>query len=1064
MACNLITAATFGQLQSRLLEDLRRAIRAHGLAPKWVVVPSATLANHLRTELSRGAQSEAFANVRVVNLPRFAERLAMSLAQTRVPPWNALLDLLLWDIVEDLPPKSPLAPLKTISGGPGMLRAAFVDLAESGFGPDELEKLEELAGQPELSPRDGELLRLYARWVQLLQERGVVWAPLALQRLPESLEHATDQDLAAALGAEEGQQPAIYIYGFYDWIDVHLEWLSALSRRVQTVVYYPWAAEKGETHPAFRFAESVLQDLRMRFAFATESPAGLSQSEPADFFLATFPEGNVGQKPGFLSYQRAAGVRAEAISAAVRIRTWLEDKNNPLMPEDILVVAPQADAYVDIVQEIFAAFAIPLRVSDVACGPTPESATLRMLARLWEEQAPAEWVLGLLRACPKIRVAQKVDIELFEAKVRKLGIWGGSAWRRALERKEFRSEDEDQKRRQVRFNAAEKALIGEILKFVSSGKAESSPRVPVKRALETLYRLREGWMTDPALLDPLISATEEIARHRPSLEIELRQWTRLVAESDGTRMQRDPVSRAVLFLPLMRARGLTARAVVILGLTAGQIPFRLPDDPLLSELASTKLAETANQIGHRMPLKARLTEEMLLLFFLINTAGQSVHWVVPETDAAGKAVAPTPWIQRYLNRWERNDNKAAPKDPFGRRIARAPFEQAVYLAGLEPERGEFLPPALALFVAPKLAAGGNPGAAHSFLWESAARRGKQPEWSGCIMSRPVFYRDSVSVTSLEALARCPFRFYGQRVAGWEALEALSLSHGLDAMARGSLLHKLLEEAVKPHLKKHSMAIIAAGILQNECAALHSLVQRLPELSPESSFALAALPDVFKGAAERQIVRMAAAYFELVKGHPAVPQAVEQQFEREFPGVSGLKVVGKIDRIDRNGTTVELLDFKSGKLPSTYRKAVRLGWQIQAVLYPWLSEHTGAEFRYIFLGGAEAEEGNAKESPEAASFLGELAALLQQGYFIPTSNQVMEELGLDRVTPCSYCAFGSACRRFEPGAAASHARLFGNLAPARCKSLVEAATDKPKAGRETKPGTSASDARPGKRKT
>lgn len=1064
MACNLITATTFRQLQCRLIEDLRRAIRADGLAPKWVVVPSATLANHLRTELSRCAQSEAFANVRVVNLPRFAQRLALSLSQTTAPPWTALLDLLLWDIVEDLPPKSPLAPLKTISGGPGMLRAAFVDLAESGFGPGELEKLEELAGQPELSPRDGELLRLYARWVQLLQERGVVWAPLALQRLPEGLENATDQELAAALGTEEGQQPGIYIYGFYDWIDVHLEWLSALSRRVETAVYYPRAGEKGKTHSAFGFTELVLQDLRLRFGFATESLAGENQSEPAEFFLATFPEGEVGPKPGFLSYQRAAGVRAEAISAAVRIRTWLDDKDNPLAPEDILVVAPQADAYVDMVQEIFAAFAIPLRVADVACGPTPESATLHMLARLWGEQAPAEWVLGLLRACPNIRVAQQVDIDQFEAKVRELGIWGGSAWRRALEREEFLSEDEDRKRHQVRFSAAEKVLIGEILQFVPPGKAESSPRVSVKRALETFYRLRDGWMSDPAPLEPLIRATEEVARHRPSLEIELRQWTQLVAESDGARMQRDPMSRAVLFLPLMRARGLTARAVVILGLTAGQIPFRLPDDPLLSELASSKLAEMANQIGHRMPLKARLTEEMLLLFFLINTAGQRVHWVVPETDAAGKAVAPTPWIQRYLNRWERNDRKAARKDAFGRRVARAPFEQAVYLAGLEPERGEFLPPALALFVAPELAARGDPGAAHAFLCKSVARRGRQPEWSGCILGRPSFSRDRVSVTSLEALARCPFRFYGERVAGWEALEALSLSHGLDAMARGSLLHTLLEEAVKPHLKQHSMAQIAAEILRDEGAALRSLAQRLPELSPEAAFALAALPDLFKEAAERQIVGMAAAYFESVKDHPAVPQAAEQRFEKEFPGADGLKVVGKIDRIDLNGTTVELLDYKSGKLPGTYRKAVRLGWQIQAVLYPWLSEQTGADFRYLFLGGTEVKEGNAKESPEAASFLGELAALLQQGHFIPTSNQVMQELGLDRAEPCSYCALVSACRRFEPGAAARHARLFRDLAPARCKSLLAAGAERTKAERETKPGTSASQARPGKRKT
>lgn len=1037
MASKLITGATFPGLQSRLLEDLRRPGPADGLAPKWVVVPSASLANHLRAELARGAESESFANVRVVNLPRFAQRLCACLSKTTPNPWNPLLDLLLWELVEDVPPNSPLAALRTISGGPGMLRAAFTDLAESGFGPGELEKLAELANQPELAPRDGDLLRLYARWVQLLEKRNVVWAPLALQRLPEDIEKATDQELAAALGAEEGQQPTIYAYGFYDWIDVHLEWLSALSRRVETLVYYPWAGEKGKAHPVFSFAESVLQDLRLRFAFANESSAGEGGSGPEEFFLATFPEGNISQKPAFLSYQRAAGARAEAVSAAVRIRTWLDDKNDPLVPEDILVVAPQANAYAESVQEVFAAFAIPLRVSDVASGLTPESAALRMLARVWEEQAPAEWVLGLLRACPNLPITQKVDVDRFESKVRELGIWGGSAWRTALKQEKFSAEDEDLGRRQVQFNQAERALIQEILWFVPNGTAGTATRVPVKGALDTLHRLRDRWMIDPAPLAPLIAATEQIARYRPSLEIELRQWTQLVADGDGARTQRDPMSRAVLFLPLMRARGVTARAVVILGLAAGQIPFRVPDDPLLSELASARLAQVANQIGHRMPMKARLTEELLLLFFLINTAGQRVHWIVPETDAAGKAVAPTPWIQRYLHRWESRAKEAAHEDPLARRIARAPFEQAVYLAGLEPERGELLPPALALFVAPELAASCDLSATHSFLWESAARRGKEPEWSGCILSRPSFNHNSVSVTGLEALARCPFRFYGELVARWEALEALSLSHDLDALARGTLLHKLLEEAVRPYLQKCSMAEIAAEMLKKECAALRSLAQQLPALAPDVSFALAALPEVFRGAAQRQIVEMAATYFEWVKAHPAVPQAVEQGFEKEFPGLDGLKVVGKIDRIDLNGATVELVDFKTGKLPGTYRKAVKLGWQIQAVLYPWLSEKTGASFRYIFLGRAEPEEGDPKGAPEANGFLRELSALLSLGQFIPTSNQVMEELGFEQVSPCNYCAFVSACRRFEPGAAAKHARLFRELAPGRCASLLAA---------------------------
>ena len=1034
MACTLFTAATFPELQARLLKDLRDAGQAEGLGPRWVIVPSATLANHLRTELALRAEAEAFGNVRVVNLPRFGQRLCVSLAKTTTIPWNALLDLLLWELVEDLPRKSPLAQLKTISGGPGMLRAAFVNLAEGGFGPGDLEKVKELSDEPELSPRDTELLRIYMRWVQLLDKREVAWSPLLLQRLPEHIEKATEQDLTAALRAEAGQLPRIYIYGFYDWIDVHLEWLSALSRRLETVVYYPWQWQKGRAHPAFSFAESVLQDLRLRFSFTSEIMAETATASPAEFFLATFPEGDISSKRGFLSYQRAAGVRAEAISAAVRIRTWLDDENDPLAPEDILVVAPQADAYAECVQEIFTAFGIPLRVADVACGPTPEGNTLRMLAKIWEEQAPAEWVLALLRACPNIAVAQDVDIDRFETKVRELGIWGGLAWRRALEIKEINAEDEEDDYRQVHFNTAEKKLIEEILKFVPDDAAGASTRIPARKALETLRCLRDRWMNDAALLAPLIAATEQIARSRPSLEIELRQWAQLLAESDGSRTQRDPISRAVLFLPLMRSRGVTARAVVIMGLAAGQIPFRVADDSLMSEKGSTRLAIAANQIGHRLPVTARVTEEMLLLFFLINTAAARVHWVVRETDAAGKAVAPTPWIQRYLQRWESVAKERGETVSPARRIARAPLEQAALLASLEPEKGSLLPPALVLFVAPKLAASCDRGATQSFLWDSAAKRGKDPSWSGCMLGQPNFAGGRVSVTSLEALARCPFRFYGERVVRWKVLEALSLSHGLDALSRGTLLHKLLEQAVKPHLGNDTVSAIAAKMLEDDCLALQSLVEKLPELTPEVSFALTALPGVFRRAAQRQVVEMAAAYFEWAGQECAVPQAVEQSFEKEFPGIEVLKVVGKIDRIDRSGSIVELLDFKSGKLSSNYRKSVKLGWQTQAVLYPWLSEKSDAMFRYIFLGGSRPESGNAEGVPEASRFLNELGLLLKQGQFIPTSNQVMEALGLEKVLPCSYCACVSACRRFEPGTAGRHAKLFQDLAPNRCASL------------------------------
>ena len=156
-------------------------------------------------------------------------------------------------------------------------------------------------------------------------------------------------------------------------------------------------------------------------------------------------------------------------------------------------------------------------------------------------------------------------------------------------------------------------------------------------------------------------------------------------------------------------------------------------------------------------------------------------------------------------------------------------------------------------------------------------------------------------------------------------------------------------------------------------------------------------------------------------------------------------------------------FKSGKVPKEYRRMVKLGWQIQAVLYPWLSEKAGATFRYIFLGKTEPEPGDAREAPDAAKFLNELALFVEKGHFIPTSNQVMEELGLERISACTYCACVSACRRFEPGTAARHAKLFEQLAPDRCNSLLAAVKEGGGArGAKAKPGPAPARSKPRKK--
>ena len=224
------------------------------------------------------------------------------------------------------------------------------------------------------------------------------------------------------------------------------------------------------------------------------------------------------------------------------------------------------------------------------------------------------------------------------------------------------------------------------------------------------------------------------------------------------------------------------------------------------------------------------------------------------------------------------------------------------------------------------------------------------------------------------------------MARWEPLEALSLSRDLDALSRGGLLHKLLEQAVQPHLGTRAIGKIAEQLLANNNAELWAIVKKLPESAPEAAFALAMLPPVFKEAALREIVEMAAAYFMSARDSSAKPRELEKKFAREFPGLGGTQVVGKVDRIDDTDTGPALLDYKSGKRSQDFRKRVKLGWNIQATLYPWLCNEPNAEFSYIFLGRREAELGDGKDAPPAETLLVELAQIVESGHFIPVQTR------------------------------------------------------------------------------
>jgi len=909
-----------------------------------------------------------------------------------------------------------------------LLRPTFLDLADGGFGSDQLEILTELANEPDLTPLERGTLLLYQRWVTILDASGLTWEPLLQQTLPTWILESSVEGLYKAMSSEESQTPRLYIHGFYDFTDTNLESIAALGKRCSVCLYYPFV-EGRDCHPAFYFSRTVLDDLKIRLGSSlvetrsAEMPAG--QATP--FFLGSYPEGEVPAQPDYITFQHASGVQAEVVSAAQMIRTWM-DSVPAISPDDILLVAPDIDTYYGTVAEVFADFAIPLRVADLPLPAQKQLDPLQQLFRIWSEGAPLDWVLTYLRDFPGAVRQFGFHLDHFEPTIRSLPVTGGFSWEALSQYCKEKTEEE--LRQTVSFTSEETKFIRKVASLVSKRQASFSAR----GALDLLESMAT-WLEDPTVIAPVSEAVvamrSESLIPREALAIILK-----AAVQDET--YSDPVDRpGVLLVPLMRARGLTGHAVVLLGLSSNRFPSRIEEDPLLSDESRRRLRRKAGQVGHRLPVKSHATDEMSLLFFLLNTSAGKVHWVIPETDETGRSVSPNPWVLRYLQQWE----KPSSTESVPSRIPRSPIEQARYLYALDPQQGSLLPPRFADFFdcdfsRPRLGPGGE-------ILEPVARIQRRVEWYGEIASAAFAENvtdQRVSVTRLETLARCPFRFWASNTACLESIDPPESREELDSLAWGNLVHRVLENALRPikgaqeHLKS-----AATRLLGKESDRLEDHIRSAIR---ESEIEFCLRPAVFRRACEVRLRETIHSYLRAIvrdECSDGIPLQTELMAREAVSELGSIKLSGQMDRIDRWGERIRIIDYKSGRLPWKSAKgkeqALSLGFFLQPLLYPLLyATQAGVqkdpEFCYIFLGEQPPVEESIGSDSYAPNLIESLAELMRGGFFFPTSNPAFEEIGFDRVRPCAWCDFASLCRRFELGRSSSSMSFLQQKVPGR----------------------------------
>jgi hypothetical protein len=453
----------------------------------------------------------------------------------------------------------------------------------------------------------------------------------------------------------------------------------------------------------------------------------------------------------------------------------------------------------------------------------------------------------------------------------------------------------------------------------------------------------------------------------------------------------------------------------------------------------------AREVGHLLPLKSRITEEMALLFFLSNTSSRHVHWVIPETDNTGRSVAPTPWVQRYLGSWSRDSEPATKRH----RIPRGPIQQGEYLFHLDENTGSFLPPDFLAFAQPGREELPSSRLPYSYLAKAGALRKQELSFNGHIPNASLpTSRDGtqrVRVTDLESLSKCPYRFYANCHVEWRAVEPLAFADQMSSLDWGSLVHDFLEFLIRPTLDTRiSVKATARTLLDSNAKGLQQAVQDFILDLPKP---LSVLPELFRRVAVARLVRTARDYFQQVLANNCggdLPFAVELKRRVPFPGLD-LLISGQIDRIDKKNGAYSIYDYKSG-VPIFGRQLeedMRLGYRIQPLLYPWIFDQEPggpheSTFSFVFLGPPPPVERTMPQpSLEVERFLEPLAEILRDGLYLPISKETMELHQLEKVNPCTFCDYISLCRRFDHGASQRYFKFAKERLSSRINAILSA---------------------------
>ncbi|MCQ3975503.1 MAG: hypothetical protein DPW09_18865 [Anaerolineae bacterium] len=385
----------------------------------------------------------------------------------------------------------------------------------------------------------------------------------------------------------------------------------------------------------------------------------------------------------------------------------------------------------------------------------------------------------------------------------------------------------------------------------------------------------------------------------------------------------EPLQAAIPVLSVVNGRGLSFRAVALIGLAEGDFPRAEREDILLREEDRPAL----RQVG-LTGLETRLRGDEISLFYQAMTrAREKLLLCRPYLADDGQTWEPSPyWAEMRRLAADAPLRRLRPEDPLPWSEVASPPELAGALALLGLADFELLPHWSSL--------------ATARLWHGAtvlqARLAVEPEgpFEGDLSDLAdrlamVYGPDHIwSASRLEAYGLCPHHFWlGQDLA----LESRQPpAEGYDVFILGSMYHEILEEVYRqtgPQANgEHLLALLPA------------VAQKVFDEAPRVyGFRPTALWQMQRRELERIMANTLVALAEATQN--STPLAQEQIFGmRDQPPLvvqrngDEFRLRGFIDRVDQDAAgRLCLIDYKSGSTPITVRDLVE-GRRLQIALY------------------------------------------------------------------------------------------------------------------------------------